>query len=299
MGFLGKTSCFHRIYALLFLVELILRVLAEGCPFFWSSPNVVWNYLDTHGGIVELFCIILHILRTLFLSVFFFRKHSLWSVYYLRKGPSERIIQVVPPAPAFQLLPVQLWKTANSWVRTPCSKTHIGFNAPSFFWMRCWPFSVKVVCSKNHHPKKRAFNPEHDITPPFRWTMNPSAQPSANRQKKTFGKLNLRSRVSFGVSLEDVLIVLTSILNLVSEIASMTSLTSDAATRRFCVGCRWKGMEGLLLYSRFDEDFLDTPFWSILFDKGSKVWHLLHDAVQSEGKCSELRSLKLVHVMPF
>lgn len=70
-GISGKTSCFHRIYALLFLVELILRVLAEGCPFFWSSPNVVWNYLDTHGGIVELFCIVLHILRTLFLSVCF------------------------------------------------------------------------------------------------------------------------------------------------------------------------------------------------------------------------------------
>jgi len=36
----------EQIYALLFLVELILRVLAEGCPFFWSSPNVMWNYLD-------------------------------------------------------------------------------------------------------------------------------------------------------------------------------------------------------------------------------------------------------------
>lgn len=35
-----------RIYAFLFLVELVLRVLAEGCPFFWSSPNVLWNYLD-------------------------------------------------------------------------------------------------------------------------------------------------------------------------------------------------------------------------------------------------------------
>lgn len=91
VGFSGKTSCFHRIYALLFLVELILRVLAEGCPFFWSSPNVVWNYLDTHGGIVELFCIVLHILLTLFLSVFFGEA---------RKGPSERIIQVVPMAPA-------------------------------------------------------------------------------------------------------------------------------------------------------------------------------------------------------
>ena len=37
------------------------------------------------------------------------------------------------------------------------------------------------------------------------------------------------------VSLEDVLIVLTSILNLVSEIASMTSLTSDAAARFWCI----------------------------------------------------------------
>lgn len=36
----------EQVYALLFLVELILRVLAEGWPFFWSSPNMVWNYLD-------------------------------------------------------------------------------------------------------------------------------------------------------------------------------------------------------------------------------------------------------------
>ena len=36
-----------RVYALLFLVELILRVLAEGWPFFWSSPNMVWNYLES------------------------------------------------------------------------------------------------------------------------------------------------------------------------------------------------------------------------------------------------------------
>lgn len=95
---------------------------------------------------------------------------------------------------------------------------------------------MKVVCSKNHHLKKRAFNPEHDITPPPFDSMNPSAQWSTL------------------VSLEDVLIVLTSILNLVSEIASMTSLTSDAATRRTILG------------------------HTIPFDKGSKVWHLFHDA---------------------
>ena len=33
-------------YAALFLTELVLRVLSEGKPFFWSSPNVAWNYLD-------------------------------------------------------------------------------------------------------------------------------------------------------------------------------------------------------------------------------------------------------------
>eukprot|EP00435_Cladocopium_sp_Y103_P005264 s1333_g1.t1 len=33
-------------YAALFFLELLLRVLAEGKPFFWSSPNVAWNYLD-------------------------------------------------------------------------------------------------------------------------------------------------------------------------------------------------------------------------------------------------------------
>ncbi|CAK9092622.1 unnamed protein product [Durusdinium trenchii] len=37
----------EQVYALLFLVELVMRILAEGMPsFFWSSPNVVWNYLD-------------------------------------------------------------------------------------------------------------------------------------------------------------------------------------------------------------------------------------------------------------
>ena len=37
----------EQIYAILFLVELIMRIVAEGVmPFFWSSPNVVWNYLD-------------------------------------------------------------------------------------------------------------------------------------------------------------------------------------------------------------------------------------------------------------
>ncbi|CAK9092119.1 unnamed protein product [Durusdinium trenchii] len=33
-------------YAALFLIELVLRILAERLPFFWSSPNVMWNYLD-------------------------------------------------------------------------------------------------------------------------------------------------------------------------------------------------------------------------------------------------------------
>lgn len=33
-------------YAFLFFLELVLRMLAEGRPFFWSSPNVAWNYLD-------------------------------------------------------------------------------------------------------------------------------------------------------------------------------------------------------------------------------------------------------------
>lgn len=33
-------------YAFLFVVELAMRVLAEGRPFFWTSPNLVWNYLD-------------------------------------------------------------------------------------------------------------------------------------------------------------------------------------------------------------------------------------------------------------
>ena len=33
-------------YAAVFLTELVLRVLSEGKPFFWSSPNVAWNYLD-------------------------------------------------------------------------------------------------------------------------------------------------------------------------------------------------------------------------------------------------------------
>eukprot|EP00913_Durusdinium_trenchii_P007140 g6715.t1 len=33
-------------YAGIFLLELLLRFLAEGLPFFWSSPNLVWNYLD-------------------------------------------------------------------------------------------------------------------------------------------------------------------------------------------------------------------------------------------------------------
>ena len=35
-----------QLYALVFFIELLLRVLAEGLPFFWSSPNVLWNYLD-------------------------------------------------------------------------------------------------------------------------------------------------------------------------------------------------------------------------------------------------------------
>ena len=33
-------------YAFLFVLELAMRLLAEGTPFFWSSPNLVWNYLD-------------------------------------------------------------------------------------------------------------------------------------------------------------------------------------------------------------------------------------------------------------
>ncbi|CAK9105993.1 unnamed protein product [Durusdinium trenchii] len=35
-----------QIYAGLFLVELVLRVMAEGRPFFFRSPNLAWNYLD-------------------------------------------------------------------------------------------------------------------------------------------------------------------------------------------------------------------------------------------------------------
>lgn len=84
------------------------------------------------------------------------------------------------------------------------------------------------------------------------------------------------------VSLEDVLIVLTSILNLVSEIASMTSLTSDAATRRFL---RWLSLVvggGPISQSLGDNQWGDGVrcephqlFGTIPFDKGSKVWHLL------------------------
>ena len=36
----------EQVYALLFLVELLMRITAEGLPFFCSSPNVAWNYLD-------------------------------------------------------------------------------------------------------------------------------------------------------------------------------------------------------------------------------------------------------------
>lgn len=35
-----------QLYAGLFFIEVVLRILAEGKPFFWSSPNVAWNYLD-------------------------------------------------------------------------------------------------------------------------------------------------------------------------------------------------------------------------------------------------------------
>ena len=36
----------EQVYAAIFLVELILRILAEGRRFFCSSPDVGWNYLD-------------------------------------------------------------------------------------------------------------------------------------------------------------------------------------------------------------------------------------------------------------
>eukprot|EP00930_Biecheleria_cincta_P096756 TRINITY_DN88550_c0_g1_i1.p1 TRINITY_DN88550_c0_g1~~TRINITY_DN88550_c0_g1_i1.p1 ORF type:complete len:609 (-),score=80.78 TRINITY_DN88550_c0_g1_i1:194-2020(-) len=35
-----------NIYAVLFLVELIMRMFAEGRSFFIGSPNLAWNYLD-------------------------------------------------------------------------------------------------------------------------------------------------------------------------------------------------------------------------------------------------------------
>jgi len=35
------------IYTVLFVVELVLRIYAGGCTFyFWSSPQLMWNYLD-------------------------------------------------------------------------------------------------------------------------------------------------------------------------------------------------------------------------------------------------------------
>lgn len=35
-----------QVYAGVFFIELALRILAEGKSFFWSSPNMAWNYLD-------------------------------------------------------------------------------------------------------------------------------------------------------------------------------------------------------------------------------------------------------------
>ena len=42
----GAFFVIDQTYATLFFIELVLRMLAEGKPFFWSSPNVAWNYLD-------------------------------------------------------------------------------------------------------------------------------------------------------------------------------------------------------------------------------------------------------------
>ena len=36
----------EQVYAAIFLVELILRIIAEGQRFFCSSPDIGWNYLD-------------------------------------------------------------------------------------------------------------------------------------------------------------------------------------------------------------------------------------------------------------
>ena len=41
-------------FSALFFIEILLRILAEGKPFFWSSPNVAWNYLDILVNITSL-----------------------------------------------------------------------------------------------------------------------------------------------------------------------------------------------------------------------------------------------------
>ncbi len=102
VGFMRQVAL--RIYALLFLVELILRVLAEGCPFFWSSPNVLWNYLDTRGSRLvgafcpHGFCFCFRTLRTKVPRFTWFHSRPILGV---KKTGSLRgihfIIEVVPP----------------------------------------------------------------------------------------------------------------------------------------------------------------------------------------------------------
>ena len=155
-----------RIYALLFLVELILRVLAEGCPFFWSSPNVLWNYLDTHGGsrLVGAFCPHFSFLEALcgrsspiymmysrpILGV---KKRQFTSHSFHHRGCTPRRIRLsLPCQKALLLHPTSFRVQLNLPVLgVLLLKTQMGY----------WPSSVKVVFSIHTPEIPRAFKPEH------------------------------------------------------------------------------------------------------------------------------------------
>ena len=84
------------------------------------------------------------------------------------RGPSERIIQVVPLAPAsFPASPGSVVENCHLLGENTLLKNTHWFQCYEFFLDGMLTFLCESRLFQKTSPEKRAFNPEHDIPPPF------------------------------------------------------------------------------------------------------------------------------------